>query len=79
MLADLLHAFTPRLQCPMAPGKYMIEDSSIDVGNFAILPIDGYNWVTTLRGTSGEGKSRKPVMCLRIDAAITQSKETRRG
>lgn len=58
------------------PGKHVIEDSSVDVSNFAILPVDGYRWVTTLKGTSGEGKNKKLAMCVRIDCVITNAKRS---
>lgn len=61
------------------PGKYEIDNTSIDVGNFAILPIGGYLWITTLKISSTDGKNKKLAMCVRIDTRITDFKETRRG
>lgn len=74
-----MDAFEPKLHCPVQPGKYVVESTSVDVGSFAILPIDGYIWVTTLKGFSGEGKSKKQIMCLKIDVLISKPKEARRG
>lgn len=60
------------------PGKYEVNTTSIDVSNYALLPIDGYIWISTLKITSTEGKQRKLAMCARIETKVTKSKEKRR-
>lgn len=61
------------------PGKFEIADSSVDVSNFAFLPMEGYLWITTLKLTSTEGKKKKLAMCIRIDTKVTKIRETKRG
>lgn len=74
LFADVLNAIEPRLKCPIAAGKYILQDTVLDVSSFAILPVDGWRWVTTLKGTSGEGKNKKLALCIRIDCVMTNVK-----
>lgn len=59
------------------PGKYEIDNQSVDLSNFAILPIGGYTWITTLK--ISDGKNKKLAVCTRIDTKITDFKEARRA
>lgn len=74
LFVEVLNAIEPNLKCPIMPGKYVIEQTALDVSNFAILPVDGWRWVTTLKGTSGDGKNKKLAMCIRIDCVMTNIK-----
>lgn len=58
------------------PGKYSVNDSALDVSNFAMLPIDGWKWMTDLRGTSGDGKNKKLVLCLHIESEMSNVRKS---
>ena len=60
------------------PGKYWTKDSTFDLSSIAVLPSDGYTWVVTIRGISGEGKNKKLVMCLNIEAKISKVRERKK-
>jgi hypothetical protein len=55
------------------PGKYVIPDTILDLSTFAIMPVEGWRWVTALRGLSGEGK-KKLAICVRIECIMTNVK-----
>lgn len=74
----MLNAFQPPLKCPIMPGKYEINNQSIDFSNFAFILVDGYIYIITVKVTSTEGKNRKLAVCIRIDAKVSKIRETRR-
>lgn len=61
------------------PGKYEIENQSVDISAFSLLLMEGYIWITTLKLTSTEGKKKKLAMCIRIETKITKFREGKRG
>lgn len=60
------------------PKKYEIDNQSIDFGAFALILIDGYMYIITVKVTSIEGKKKRLALCLQIDVKVTKPKETRR-
>lgn len=67
----------PPLKCPIKPGNYTLEESSLDLAPFALFPIDGYIWVLSFKFASGEKgiKGKKVVMCLNAEVKIIRTRK----
>ena len=60
------------------PGKYATKDSIFDLTSISVLPSEGYTWVVTIKGVSGDGKNKKLVMCMQVEAKISKVRERRK-
>lgn len=71
----------PSLKCPIKTGNYLLEESSIDLLTFAMLPFDGYVWVVTFKMASGDikNKTKKLIMCLNTEIKISRAKRPGRN
>lgn len=75
MFEDAIKAFSPRPSCPLMPGKYIANETLIDLAPISMFPTEGFLWMVTLRGMSGDGKNKKLALCLYIEAKIYKVKE----
>ncbi|KAL7049616.1 hypothetical protein ACKWTF_003789 [Chironomus riparius] len=78
MIEDLLKTFEPRIQCPIMPGNYTAKDSVLDLAVVSGFPTNGFVWVETIKGVSGDGKNRKLVFCANVEAKITSVRDKKR-
>ena len=75
--ADTLNSIKPRPRCPLMPGKYGVDGPIyVDLSVISSMPFEGYRWVITVKGFSGE-KKKKLVLCFRIDGVVSEFR--RRG
>lgn len=67
----------PTLECPIKPGNYTLEESSLDLRPFALFPVDGYIWVSSFKFVSGQKgiKGKKVVMCINAEVKILKTRK----
>lgn len=65
----------PNLKCPLKSGIYNMEETKIDFSLFAMLPLDGFVWVSTLKLLSAEPgiKRKRIVMCINAETKIVRT------
>lgn len=66
----------PPLECPIKPGNYTSKQSSIEFKKVALLPIDGYVWIVTIKlVSSGTGnKAKRLILCLNAEVKIIKTR-----
>ncbi|CAG9800450.1 unnamed protein product [Chironomus riparius] len=72
LFTDVLKTFEPQIKCPWMPGKYVAKNSAFDLSSISVLPSEGYTWVVTIKGLAGDGKNKKLVMCMYVEAKISK-------
>jgi hypothetical protein len=65
----------PPLSCPVKPGNYTLQDSTFDLSALAMLPLEGYLWVTTFKLTTIDKatKARQTVLCLKTETKVLKT------
>lgn len=66
------------MKCPLMPGRYIAKNTVIDLSTLSVFPTEGFVWVVTIKGVSGEGKNKKLAMCLQVETKISKVKERRK-
>lgn len=72
--SKVLNNIQPPLTCPMMPGNYTIQDTELDLGVIAFLPLDGFIYTTILKlvSTDNESKTRKLAWCFKAETKIVK-------
>ena len=64
----------PPIKCPLKAGNYTIDETKLDLSALAVLPVDGYVWVSTLKILSEAGnKKKRIVMCINTETKIIRT------
>lgn len=77
--SNIFSKFNPSLNCPIKPNNYTLTEVEIDLTFAALLPLDGYVWLTTLRLGTGESSlnGRKIAMCFKSETRVTRPRRSR--
>ena len=71
--AVIMDAIKPKLECPIKPGNYTLDRTSLDFTVLRMFPIEGHVWVLTGKIISfdKESRTKKVVMCLNAEVKVT--------
>lgn len=69
----------PPISCPVKPNNYTLNEIYADLPFLAVVPLDGYVWISTYRFITGEvgKKARKVALCMNMEIKITRPKRSR--
>lgn len=70
LLATFFKGMEPPMRCPIKPGIYRFENSTIDLNFFTTFPLEGYRWQSRLRLYTREGSAKKEVYCLDMHCTV---------
>lgn len=67
-------AIKPAFKCPIQPGNYTWESSTLELTPLAMFPLDGFVWVASIKLVSSvkRSKTKKTVLCLNSETKIVR-------
>jgi len=75
--STVLSGIKPPLKCPIKPGNYSLNDASLNMGLFKLMPMEGYIWRVSYKIVSTEkingNASRDVLMCLTTETKIIKA------
>lgn len=73
--SDLFVHVKPKFKCPLEKKSYRVESACIDLGYIADLPIEGYNWIFTLKAYRNNVRHKKQlVFCMTYEVNIVRNR-----
>lgn len=70
--ATAFASIQPPLACPIKPGNYTMRECAIELSMIALLPLDGFIYVTSMKMVASEngGKKKRLIFCLNAETKI---------
>ena|SRR5690349_7913442 len=67
----------PKFECPVKPGNYTIDTMKVDLSILAMMPIDGYIYLSSLKFVSSSkgGKLKTIEMCWNVEMKIVKVRQ----
>lgn len=70
--SKIFESISPPWKCPIAPGNYTMQKTTVDLSIVSMFPLDGSVWITTFKFT--DEKSKKIYMCLNSETKILRKR-----
>lgn len=75
--SSVLLGVKPPVKCPIKSGNYSLDDASLNLGLFKLMPMEGYTWIVSFKVISTEkingSVSRDVLMCLTTETKIVKA------
>lgn len=74
LYSNVFKYIEPPLKCPVEPGNYTVKPMELDLSVMALMPFDGYVYITSAKvsSTVNGGKTKKIAWCVIAETKIVK-------
>lgn len=76
LYSNILRSIHPPFKCPVEAGNYTIKPTDLNLALLALVPIDGYIYMSNFKivSTDNASKKRKLAWCFNLETKVIKTR-----